>query len=67
MLWSGFDSSRVVVLGSLEPQVGSGLDDSLHLRRFCLIGIDQRVPDESTVRKLTRRLGVGVVPRSPGW
>ncbi|HYN52319.1 MAG TPA: transposase [Thermoleophilaceae bacterium] len=33
------------------------VSDSLHLRRFCLIGIDRRVPDESTVRKLTRRLG----------
>jgi IS5 family transposase len=37
------------------------VSDSLHLRRFCLIGIDQRVPDESTVRKLTRRLGPAVV------
>jgi transposase, IS5 family len=37
------------------------VSDSLHLRRFCLIGIDQRVPDESTVRKLARRLGAGVV------
>ncbi len=25
------------------------VSDSLHLRRFCLIAIDQRVPDESTV------------------
>lgn len=33
------------------------VSDSLHLRRFCLIGIDQAVPHESTVRKLTRRLG----------
>jgi IS5 family transposase len=33
------------------------ISDSLHLRRFCLIAIDQRVPDESTVRKLARRLG----------
>ena len=33
----------------------------MHLRRFCLIAIDQRVPDESTVRKLTRRLGADVV------
>src|SRR5690349_6399314 len=24
------------------------VSDSLHLRRFCLIGIDRRVPDEST-------------------
>ena len=37
------------------------VSDSLHLRRFCLIAIDQRVPDESTVRKLSRKLGAGVV------
>jgi IS5 family transposase len=37
------------------------VSDSLHLRRFCLIAIDQRVPDESTVRKLVRRLGSVVV------
>jgi IS5 family transposase len=36
---------------------GEEISDSLHLRRFCLIAIDQRVPDESTVRKLARRLG----------
>jgi IS5 family transposase len=35
------------------------VSDSLHLRRFCRI--DRRVPDESTVRKLARRLGPGVV------
>jgi IS5 family transposase len=33
------------------------VSDSLHLRRFCLIPLDEEVPDESTVRKLTRRLG----------
>jgi transposase, IS5 family len=33
------------------------VSDSLHLRRFCLIALDMRVPDESTIRKLTRRLG----------
>lgn len=33
------------------------VSDSLHLRRFCLIPLDLEVPDESTVRKLTRRLG----------
>jgi IS5 family transposase len=33
------------------------VSDSLHLRRFCRIGLSQRVPDESTVRKLTRRIG----------
>jgi IS5 family transposase len=37
------------------------VSDSLHLRRFCLIGIDQPVPAESTVRKLARRLGPEVV------
>src|SRR6185437_3046029 len=37
------------------------VSDSLHLRRFCLIGIDQKVADESTVRKLARRLGAEVV------
>ena len=37
------------------------ISDSLHLRRFCLIALDQRVPDESTVRKLARRLGPVVV------
>jgi IS5 family transposase len=33
------------------------VSDSLHLRRFCLIPLTQAAPDESTVRKLTRRLG----------
>lgn len=33
------------------------VSDSFHLRRFCLIALDGQVPDESTVRKLTRRLG----------
>jgi IS5 family transposase len=37
------------------------VSDSLHLRRFCLIALEQAVPDESTVRKLTRRLGAVVV------
>ena len=37
------------------------VSDSMHLRRFCLIALGERVPDESTVRKLTRRLGAGVV------
>jgi transposase, IS5 family len=37
------------------------VSDSLHLRRFCLIGLSGRVPDESTIRKLTRRLGREVV------
>jgi IS5 family transposase len=37
------------------------VSDSLHLRRFCRIALDARVPHESTVRKLTRRLGDDVV------
>jgi IS5 family transposase len=37
------------------------VSDSLHLRRFCLIALGERVPHESTVRKLTRRLGGAVV------
>lgn len=37
------------------------VSDSLHLRRFCLFSLTDRVPDESTVRKLTRRLGPDVV------
>ena len=37
------------------------VSDSLHLRRFCLIAIDGRVPHESTIRKLTRRLGPEIV------
>jgi IS5 family transposase len=35
--------------------------DSLHLRRFCRIPLTAAVPDESTVRKLTRRLGSELV------
>jgi IS5 family transposase len=37
------------------------VSDSLHLRRFCLIPLSAPVPDESTVRKLTRRLGPELV------
>ena len=35
----------------------SEVSDSIHLRRFCRISLTERVPDESTVRKLTRRIG----------
>jgi transposase, IS5 family len=31
--------------------------DSIHLRRFCRISLCERVPDESTIRRLTRQLG----------
>lgn len=37
------------------------VSDSLHLRRFCQVAIDRRVPEESTIRKLARRLGAEVV------
>src|SRR5829696_1462990 len=37
------------------------VSDSLHLRRFCRLPLIQRVPEESTVRKLVRRLGPEVV------
>jgi transposase, IS5 family len=33
------------------------VSDSIHLRRFCRISLSARVPDESTVRKLTQRIG----------
>ena len=33
------------------------VSDSIHLRRFCRIALSERVPDESTVRKLVRRIG----------
>jgi len=39
----------------------SQVADSFHLRRFCRISIMDEVPDESTVRKLTRRLGPELV------
>ena len=37
------------------------VSDSLHLRRFCGIALHEAGPDESTVRKMTRRLGSEVV------
>jgi IS5 family transposase len=37
------------------------VSDSIHLRRFCRISLTERVPDESTVRKLTRRIGPDTV------
>jgi IS5 family transposase len=35
--------------------------DSFTWRRFCRIGVDGRVPDPTTLMKLTRRLGPGLV------
>jgi hypothetical protein len=37
------------------------VSDSIHLRRFCRIALSERVPCESTVRKLTRRIGADTV------
>jgi IS5 family transposase len=37
------------------------VSDSIHLRRFCRISLSERVPNESTVRKLTRRIGAETV------
>ena len=37
------------------------VSDSLHMRRFCRFGLWDRVPDESTIRKLVRRLGADVI------
>jgi IS5 family transposase len=37
------------------------VSDSIHLRRFCRIALSERVPDESTVRKLARRIGAETV------
>ncbi len=33
------------------------VSDSISLRRFCRIALDRSLPDESTIRKLVRRLG----------
>jgi hypothetical protein len=45
------------VSGGVRPSAWCGR----HLRRFCLIALGERVPHESTVRKLTRRLGGAAV------
>src|SRR5438105_15447752 len=37
------------------------VSDSIHLRRFCRISLGERMPDDSTVRKLTRRIGAETV------
>jgi IS5 family transposase len=59
---------RYVRLMVIKTRTGWGYEtlvrevsDSLHLRRFCRITLTERVPDESTIRKLTRRLGPEVV------
>jgi IS5 family transposase len=59
---------RLVRLMVLKARSGWGYEtlvrevaDSLHLRRFCRIALTERVPDESTVRKLVKRLGAEVV------
>ena len=59
---------RLVRLMVIKHRSGWGYEtlvrevsDSLHLRRFCRIALSERVPDESTVRKLVGRLGPAVV------
>jgi transposase, IS5 family len=59
---------RLVRLMVIKQRSGWGYEtlvrevsDSLHLRRFCRIALTERVPDESTVRKLVRRLGPAVI------
>jgi IS5 family transposase len=59
---------RFVRLMVIKTRTGWGYEtlvrevsDSIHLRRFCRIALSARVPDESTVRKLTRRLGPEVI------
>ena len=59
---------RFVRLMVIKQRTGWGYEtlvrevsDSLHLRRFCLIALTDRVPDESTIRKLCRRLGPAVI------
>jgi IS5 family transposase len=59
---------RLVRLMVIKQRSGWGYEtlvrevsDSLHLRRFCRIALSERVPDESTVRKLVRRLGPEII------
>ena len=59
---------RLVRLMVIKQRSGWGYEtlvrevsDSLHLRRFCRIALTERVPDESTVRTLVRRLGPEVI------
>jgi IS5 family transposase len=59
---------RLIRLVVIKQRSGWGYEtlvrevsDSLHLRRFCRIALSERVPDESTVRKLVRRLGPEVI------
>ena len=42
------------------------VSDSIHLRRFCRISLGEPVPDDSTVRKLTRRIGAETVNELTG-
>ena len=59
---------RLVRLMVIKQRSGWGYEtlvrevsDSLHLRRFCRVALTERVPDESTIRKLVRRLGPDVI------
>lgn len=67
--WAAIDADGdVCAVDGDQAPVGVGYEtlmrevsDSLHLRRFCRLGLSEPVRDESTVRKLTRRLGPEVV------
>jgi IS5 family transposase len=59
---------RLVRLMVIKQRSGWGYEtlvrevsDSLHLRRFCRVALTERVADESTIRKLVRRLGPEVI------
>jgi IS5 family transposase len=59
---------RLLRLMVIKQRTGWGYEtlvrevsDSLHLRRFCRIALTERVPEESTIRKLVRRLGPEVI------
>src|SRR6266545_1429061 len=54
-----FDELLPVEVRELPAELA--VPDWLHLRRFCLLPLTARVPEESTVRKLVRRLGPGTV------
>ena len=51
------DDGAQAALSVGVSDAGRGGVGPIHLRRFCRISLSERVPDESTVRKLTRRIG----------
>jgi IS5 family transposase len=55
------DQGRPAVAMEAYVRLIAEVSDSIHLRRFCRISLAERVPDESTIRKLTRRIGAETV------